>query len=596
MNERTTPMWDHVFSGETRVEMAREMASSVIVFLLSLLLVSLPLTESKFPFPLSDLNGGTNCAACSVLLGLADQLAEIYNETIADSMSRFCNYLPNGFKEACTILVEEYGPSIIALIEEKETPDTACYGIGFCKHQTGAMCHLFPLPSNSLSSYDEKVRVDHLIKMATRARGRPLSFPKLCSYPVIKEICDIIDIFANDHEPLIDVDGDGFSDTYRFRGAYWRGKDCNDIDKQVYPGRSSTDDAIFDTNCNGIMGIDPSTRMTYEEQWCNGTVPMGTVVLGDSAGAHFHIPPSWLTAKELNIDTFSDLLMILENEFDWPMLSFTTGYESTSKWPMSIQGPMESIYSKMRGLNRCNHRDFQNIAVNGARSSSMKDTIVKSFARHKLIDKPAMISLELIGNDVCNGHHDLDHMTTPEEYFKNMHATLEYLDNLLPQGSVILPVGLADGRILYDTLKDHIHPIGNTRGDVTYSTFYDYLNCLEVSPCFGWMNSNGTWRNLTSERAMELTNTLNKLVTTTNYTNIKVYLMPQPLKEVFSNWKGDPADLIEPVDGFHPNQLSNALIANITWHTLQKLYPQVIPPVNPFNHLIEAKFGNQGGY
>jgi len=53
-------------------------------------------------------------------------------------------------------------------------------------------------------------------------------------------------------------------------------------------------------------------------------------------------------------------------------------------------------------------------------------------------------------------------------------------------------------------MHDRIHPIGAYRGDVTYAQFYDFFNCLEVSPCFGWMNSNATWRNLTSERAFEL--------------------------------------------------------------------------------------------
>ena len=48
--------------------------------------------------------------------------------------------------------------------------------------------------------------------------------------------------------------------------------------------------------------------------------------------------------------------------------------------------------------------------------------------------------------------------------------------------------GLADGRILYNTLHNKEHPIGN----ITYSTLYDFLNCLEISPCWGWCNSNET--------------------------------------------------------------------------------------------------------
>jgi len=50
-------------------------------------------------------------------------------------------------------------------------------------------------------------------------------------------------------------------------------------------------------------------------------------------------------------------------------------------------------------------------------------------------------------------------------------------------------------------MHNRIHPIGSTNQDVTYSTFYDYLNCLEVSPCAGWMNSNKTVRDALSGTA-----------------------------------------------------------------------------------------------
>jgi hypothetical protein len=39
---------------------------------------------------------------------------------------------------------------------------------------------------------------------------------------------------------------------------------------------------------------------------------------------------------------------------------------------------------------------------------------------------------------------------------------------------------------------------------VTYAAFYDYLNCLSISPCAAWMNSNATYRDGASERAAEL--------------------------------------------------------------------------------------------
>jgi len=43
--------------------------------------------------------------------------------------------------------------------------------------------------------------------------------------------------------------------------------------------------------------------------------------------------------------------------------------------------------------------------------------------------------------------------------------------------------GLADGTVLYDALYNHTHPL-----NITYLSLYNYLNCFESSPCWGWMN------------------------------------------------------------------------------------------------------------
>lgn len=49
--------------------------------------------------------------------------------------------------------------------------------------------------------------------------------------------------------------------------------------------------------------------------------------------------------------------------------------------------------------------------------------------------------------------------------------------------------GLADGDLLFDYLHNATHPLG-----VTYADVYDFLNCLEISPCWGWLNTNDTVR------------------------------------------------------------------------------------------------------
>ena len=62
-----------------------------------------------------------------------------------------------------------------------------------------------------------------------------------------------------------------------------------------------------------------------------------------------------------------------------------------------------------------------------------------------------------------------------------------FQDKLLPNGSYVMMSGLADGRVLYNSLHDRIHPIGRLNNDVTYPDVYNYLNCLEVVFTFSYV-------------------------------------------------------------------------------------------------------------
>lgn len=571
-----------------------------LLLLFSIFAVSVANCSLRWPHRDGDVNGGIPCAACVILTGLGEQLAQLYNETISDSFARLCKFLPDeGPQELCKILVQEFGPGIIYLIENDETPEVACYGVGLCTHETTETCFLFNAPSPSLSV--QSLRVESAIKRAVAVKGRSYyDLKDICDIPVVKKICSLIFRFADDHLPVDDIDGDFFSPMSTLRGSYWRGKDCNDADKNIYPGRKSSNDAVVDTNCNGVFGIDTSTGNTYESEWCSKTLHRGTVILGDSVGAHFHIPPEFATASEFNVPLFDKFTMILENEFDWPMLSAATGHMNNTMWKKYFNDttPVSSIYLKMKEINRCVHRDFQNLGVNGADSKEMM-SIVKSLARHIDIDYPLMVILALLGNDVCNHHPDIEHMTTPEDYYNNQLTTLRYLDTILPPDSVVLAVGLVDARVLYDSLHDRIHPLGALNKDVTYTRLYDFLNCLQVSPCFGWMNSNETWRNRTTERAKELSKTLKRLVSEQTFENFKAYYFDAPVNVVIQQWKakgGKVWQLIEPVDGFHPNQYANDQISRVFWDMIQEKHPEIIPPTNPYNEQINKRFGDQGGY
>jgi len=155
-----------------------------------------------------------------------------------------------------------------------------------------------------------------------------------------------------------------------------------------------------------------------------------------------------------------------------------------------------SIYQYMRERNRCNHRDYINAGVNGATAKKSVRYVTEAFRRNQMKDQPLLVFIELLGNDVCGGG---DHMTSEEVFRANIEILLEYLDTVLPMGSHVITVGLADGRVLWDTLHNRTHPIG-----VSYAQFYEYLLCLGNSPCPGWQTPDEAVRNNTSERAYNL--------------------------------------------------------------------------------------------
>ena len=164
-----------------------------------------------------------------------------------------------------------------------------------------------------------------------------------------------IDRVFDDHLPGFDLDGDKFSNHGTLRGSMWRGKDCDDLKKHIYPGRkNSTFPVGVDHDCNGIYGH-ALNGTAWEDLLCADTPRFGTVVLGDSASAHFHVPPEYCMPEVMNDSTFDDLLHIIENEFDWPMMSATSGY-TNNDWHGHPRGPVSSIYELGMQRNRCAFR------------------------------------------------------------------------------------------------------------------------------------------------------------------------------------------------------------------------------------------------
>jgi len=120
------------------------------------------------------------------------------------------------------------------------------------------------------------------------------------------------------------------------------------------------------------------------------------------------------------------------------------------------------------------------------------------------------------------------------------------------------------------------------------------MNCLEENPCWGWLNSNSTVRLDTNQRAKDLSAVLEQVeATENNFKNFKFIFFQPDWAGWFREYElagGNPVDIIEPVDGFHPSQTGNALFARNFWLFLENNHPEALGPVNPHNAAIDAKF------
>merc|ERR1712130_477144 len=163
--------------------------------------------------------GGNFCVGCTVIVSLVEQLAYIHNTPIVTEMEKFCNRFPGITKITCEAFVKKYGPAIINLLELQETPDLVCQTLGVC---TLPQCTLFPPPIRSKETLEKRAEEEwRTLVKPTPEDWEPLSW---------------IDKVFDDHLPGFDLDGDKYSDHGTLRGSMWRGKDCDDSKKEIYPG------------------------------------------------------------------------------------------------------------------------------------------------------------------------------------------------------------------------------------------------------------------------------------------------------------------------------------------------------------------------
>lgn len=483
-----------------------------------------------------------------------------------------CEVLPNS--NSCLTFLDNYLDFILEILLAQGNPDDVCAKLGICKD---AGCRLYPksafemTASIYLKSTAMKDSIRHDFK--NLLEGAITEFPK---------------------KPIFDEDNDAFSTVEYLRGSNWRGKDCNDENPNIYPGaKISFQDPASDYNCNGISGRDPVTNHTYKDLFCRDSGQLGVAVVGGSACSHFVIREKWLDWKHIQRDSYKDLLKGLLNELDWPHHSWATGYAEDSE----EYGKVDSVYKRLVERNHCNHRDYQNIAKNGA-SSEDSFNLLQHLKRDSKRDHPMLLFHSPLGNDICHMtvEDPLSRMTTTAAFRKNVLQSLSYLDTVLPKGSHVVFIGLVDGTILWDNLYNQTHPFG-----VTYEQLYSWLLCIRANPCTGWLTPNATDRYLATKRANELSDQYAYIVKeySSRFKNFDMAYLPFPMKELIAKRVregGKAADLIDVIDGFHPSQVLNHMLGEWIFTTLERDYPSFIGKQNLFNNKIKELFVDQGGH
>jgi hypothetical protein len=74
-----------------------------------LFVVFIPVIDGRLIPITGGVNGGADCATCSIVLGLVDKLSIVYNESIVNTLERLCSFLPGDYKTFCKIAVEYLG-------------------------------------------------------------------------------------------------------------------------------------------------------------------------------------------------------------------------------------------------------------------------------------------------------------------------------------------------------------------------------------------------------------------------------------------------------------------------------------------------------
>ncbi|ETO13141.1 hypothetical protein RFI_24230 [Reticulomyxa filosa] len=204
---------------------------------------------------------------CTLFVAIWSQMAQLYNET--PELSRCtalvfktyehiplqCMMYNNFIDKQWLNSVGEGGEGQRSLHKKKKiTKQKVCFTLDACTDTDGmsryccwlcldsnnksTMCRLFPM-NTPLEKLKKEKETRHATKVAwfrSKLQSVLGDEPNICNLAGVKELCNVLSQWGNDHLPVDDLDGDWFSQIPEMRGSYWRGKDCKDDDPAFHPG------------------------------------------------------------------------------------------------------------------------------------------------------------------------------------------------------------------------------------------------------------------------------------------------------------------------------------------------------------------------
>ena len=446
------------------------------------------------------------------------------------------------------MLIGINGPILYKAIQKSTNPDEVCKHLNFCDEPR---CSLYP------PSYQPNVPLtNNNINQCYDYKG---GFTQLALVE------------------FLDSDQDSFSATKvsNFKDYQPSGSDCNDINSNIYPGRKIDPypGKGIDYNCNGISGIDPVSGKSRKEALCKDSKQLGVILIGETSGTNFHIPPSWFNSSEWKEGLLHDVIPVVQRIFSVFQLGGFTG-----TCPDGSAEPCRSVHKYLTEWNKCNTEDFINLARPGATAKTML-SVLKYFPRNQDLDHPVVVFLGLFSFDECNRT-----LLTSGQFRDNFFTFLKKLDGVLPMGSHLVVIGMNEDDV-YERMHSKIHPSG-----VTYDQFYKYAECLETPHCHSLLSSSKEMRQPHLERAQEFNYIYReglKRYFTLNYDAVYYDFPLKYLERELAKEGRDSSEIYDAIDGYHLSQRTNAMLADYFWSLIKRDHSDWIGPKNRFNEEIE---------